>query len=254
MRMSLTRRDFVGATTLAVIAGHAAARALELGVPAIAPLLASWRIGLVQSAPWDVDPNRIHEDMARNLDRMLETIATKGAECDWLAFNDCPLTGRAATIDPSGAQIDLLRASAERHACAVSFGCGAERSAMLIPSDGTPTQHGPLVTLHGRRIAIVSAAMTANESTRVTVDRALRQGAEALLIMSSGPSCDQRWIADVAAGLPRLHVSAACETPVPGHTVDWLGGTQACDAHGLTLGQITHAEETMLKLSLQFAA
>lgn len=248
--MSLTRREFMGATALAVIAGQTTAHALELGVPTVAPPLASWRIGLVQSAPWDIDPSRMHEDMARNLDRMLETIATQGAECDWLAFNDCPLTGRAATIDPSGAQIDLLRAAAERHACAVSFGCGAERSAMLIPSDGTPTQHGPLVTLHGRRIAIVSAALTADESTRVAMGRALRQGAEALLIMNSGPSAEPIWISDVAAGLPRLHVGAACDTPVPGHTVDWLGGTRACDTHGLTLGQIAHADEAVLKITL----
>jgi predicted amidohydrolase len=245
----LTRRKFVGATALTVLASATVARARDLGVTIAEQPLNSWRIGLVQSAPWDIDPARLQEDTTRNLERMLETIAREGRECDWLAFNDCPLTGRSASIVPTSTQIQALRATAQQHACALSFGYGAERRAMLIPADGTDVQSGPLVTLNGRRIAIVSTAQSDADITG-----ALHKGAEALLIMGSGPNIVSTRISDVATSLhvPRLHVSAACDTYVPGHTHDWLGGTRACDARGRALGHVAHADETVLQVQLLF--
>jgi hypothetical protein len=247
----LTRRKFVGTTAFAVMAGAAATRAGDLGITVAEQPLTSWRIGLVQSAPWDVDPARLYEDTTRNLERMLETIAHEGPACDWLAFNDCPLTGRSASIVPTSAQVQALRAVAQQHACALSFGCGADRRAMLIPADGTDVQSGPLVTLYGRRIAIISTAQSDAD-----IAKALHKGAAALLIMGSGPNAASTRFTDVAVDLrvPRLHVSAACDTHVPGHTPDWLGGTQACDAKGLILGHVCHAEETVLQVQVLFSA
>ncbi|MBU3672754.1 MAG: hypothetical protein FGM43_09370 [Sinobacteraceae bacterium] len=246
-RMSLTRRDFVSATTLAVIAGGTAARALDIGATATGRSPQSWRIGLVQSAPWDVDASRLYEDTARNLERMLETIARAGPDCDWLAFNDCPLTGRSTSLMPSAAQIERLRTAARQHACAVSFGCGVDRKAVLLSADDTEVQYGPLVRLNGRRIAIVSTAQSDAD-----IKQAVRGGAEALLVMGSGPNVASKRIADIASGLPRLQVNAACDSHVPGHTADWLGGTLACDAHGVTLGEIAHANEAVLQVQLLF--
>lgn len=247
--MSMTRREFVGAVTLASIGGSTAARALELGAMRTERSSSVWRVGLVQSAPWDVDPARLHEDTSRNLERMLETIAREGWECDWLAFNDCPLTGRAISVVPTSAQIKALQAIAQKHSCALSFGCGADRRAMLIPADGTEVQHGSLVVLNGRRVAIVSTARSDTEITRT-----MNAGAEALLVMGSGPNMMPTHITDIAAKLrvPQLYVGAACETQIPGHTPDWLGGTLACDAEGLTLGRLAHADETVLQLTLEF--
>lgn len=252
--MALTRRDFVGTATLAVFASTTAAQALELGSSKAHGALSSWRIGLVQSAPWDIDPSRIHEDTTRNLARMLEVIERQGPECDWLAFNDCPLTGRAASMEPSATQVEALHAAARRHSCAVSFGCGVNREAVLVSADDTEVQRGPLVTLYGRRIAILSSMSSANATARVEMERALRQGAEALLVMRSGPSAEPTWITDAAVGLPLLHVSAACDTQIPGHTSDWLGGTLARDTHGVTLGHMAHADEAVLKVQLLFDA
>lgn len=257
--MALTRRDFVGTATLAVFASTTAAQAVELSSSTANRLLSSWRIGLVQSAPWDIDPSRMQEDTTRNLARMLEVIDRQGPECDWLAFNDCPLTGRATSMEPSAAQIKALRAAARRHDCAVSFGCGAGHRALLVSADETEVQYGPLVNLYGRRIAIVSAAQSpiasaSLDSARVEMERALQQGAEALLIMRSGPNAEPTWINDLAAGLPLLHVGAACDTQIPGHTPDWLGGTLARDTHGLTLGQMAHADEAVLQVQLLFSA
>lgn len=256
-RMTLTRRDFVSTASLAVFATATAANALSLVESKTARAGTAWRIGLVQSAPWDIEPSRMQEDTTRNLARMLEVIDRQGPECDWLAFNDCPLTGRSTSMEPSAAQIEALRAAARRHDCAVSFGGGAGHRALLVSADETDVQYGPLVTVHGRRIAIVSAARSPAataplDSARVEVERALRQGAEALLIMRSGPNEEPTWIADIAAGLPLLHVGAACDTQIPGHTPDWLGGTRACDTHGLTLGQIAHADEAVLQVQLHF--
>jgi hypothetical protein len=84
------------------------------------------------------------------------------------------------------------------------------------------------------------------------MERALQQGAEALLIMRSGPNAEPTWIADLAAGLPLLHVGAACDTQIPGHTPDWLGGTGECVTHGLTLGYVPHADEAVLQVQLYF--
>jgi hypothetical protein len=180
---------------------------------------------------------------------MLETIAREGRECDWLAFNDCPLTGRAVSIMPSETQLAELRAAARKYSCAVSFGCGVDRQAVLIPADDSEVQYGSLVVLNGRRVAIVSTALSNAEITQT-----MSAGAEALLIMGSGPNVASTRFTDVAADLrvPRLHVSAACDTHVPGHTPDWLGGTLACDAQGLPLGRLAHADETVLQLTLEF--
>ena len=247
--MSMTRREFVGAVTLASIGGSTAARALELGAMRTERSSSVWRVGLVQSAPWDVDPARLHEDAARNLERMLDTIDKVAADCDWLAFNDCPLTGRAVSIMPSAAQLAELGTAARKHRCAVSFGCGTDRKAVLIPADDTEVQYGSLMVLNGRRVAIVSAARSDTEITRT-----MNAGAEALLVMGSGPNMMPTHITDIAAKLrvPQLYVGAACDTQIPGHTPDWLGGTLACDAEGLTLGRLAHADETVLQLTLEF--
>lgn len=257
--MTLTRRDFVSTASLAVFATATAANALNLVESETARSSTAWRIGLVQSAPWDIELSRMQEDTTRNLARMLEVIDRQGPECDWLAFNDCPLTGRSISMEPSATQIEALRAAARRHDCAVSFGCGAGHRALLVSANETEVQYGPLVSLNGRRIAIVSAAQspiatTTLDSARVEMERALQQGAEALLIMRSGPNAEPTWIIDIAAGLPLLHVSAACDTHIPGHTSDWLGGTRARDTHGLTLGHIAHAEEGVLQVQLLFSA
>ena len=109
--MTLTRRDFVSTASLAVFATATAANALNLVESETARSSTAWRIGLVQSAPWDIELSRMQEDTTRNLARMLEVIDRQGPECDWLAFNDCPLTGRSISMEPSATQIEALRAA-----------------------------------------------------------------------------------------------------------------------------------------------
>jgi predicted amidohydrolase len=288
-----SRRSFVGAGSVAAATGLgsfsvAAGTARPGGrAAAFAPLRTETPVfALVQSAAWGIDLETPEPDLERNLQRMLESIEAAqatGQRCDWIAFHDCPLTGRVATtaatrtrvaIEVGGEHFQRLAGAARRHSCWLSFGAwlrlpGArneafEANAFLSPAgelvsmqrfDGTVRSGSPwpevVVTDIGNLAATPRADDPAHHAALVAA------GAEFVLRTSSGPLAD--WALDMpvccrAHGIHGAIVNAAAGTRSFPAIDPSGGGTAFFGPDGRRLAAAEGSDEQILRWAVPIGA
>jgi predicted amidohydrolase len=308
MTPGLSRRRFVGAGTLAAASGlGASATMADAGKAASGPVasphdggtprargsvFAALRsdtpvIALVQSAPCSVDLERPLPDLARNLRRMLDSIdAAQSAEqrSDWVAFHDCPLTGRVAPVgearkrvalDLDGEHFQHLADAARRHACWLSFGAwlrlpharGAaiEATAFISPAgalvsaqpfDGRLQPGSPLPAIAVTDIGNLAATPRADDPVHHAA--LVAAGAEFVLRTNSGPLAD--WALDLpvccrAHGIHGAIVSAAATASTPFPARDLIGGGSAFfGPDGRRLAAAEGSDEQILRWAVPIGA
>jgi len=260
-----SRRQFVGAalTTSVVAIGG--------GVPALAAVESIHRFALVQSTALPIDPAHIKGDLDRNLTRILQIIEHHAKPHDWLALDDAPLTGHAANwlaaadVSLSEDQLERLTSAARRHHCWISLGAVLrERDSILLLSPGgarkdwpMPARHAPLplidpsnnpsdslpiITLEGRRIALVpidARAEVIAECTNPAID--------ILITMGSGLGCVAPQASQSGPSLS-IHVQAAAPWQPPGCLSEGLRRSRACNTRGEVIAECPTAEEHVLVL------
>ena len=288
-----SRRSFVGAGSVAAATGLGTFTvAAGTGRPngraaALVPLRTETPVfALVQSTAWSIDLERPGPDLERNLHRMLGSIdaAQAGGErCDWIAFHDCPLTGRVAAtpaiqarvaIEVGGEHFQRLAGAARRYSCWLSFGAwlrlpdtGNEAfaaTAFISPTGelmgtqrfdgafqaGSPSP-GVVVTDIGNLAATPRADDPAHHAALVAA------GAEFVLRTSSGPLAD--WALDMpvccrAHGIHGAIVNAAAGSnsfPAP----DLVGGgTAFFGPDGRRVAAAEGSEEQILRWAVPIGA
>lgn len=260
-----SRRQFVGAalTTSVVAIGG--------GAPALAAVESIHRFALVQSTAFPIDPAHIKGDLDRNLTRILQIVEHHAKPHDWLAFDDAPLTGHAANwlaaadVSLSEDQLEKLTGAARRHHCWISLGAVLrERDSILLLSPGgarkdwpmparyaplplidpssDPSDSLPIITLEGRRIALVpidARAEVVAECTNPAID--------ILITMGSGLGCVTPRVSQSGPSLS-IHVHAAAPWQPPGCLSDGLRRSRACNTRGEVIAECPTAEEHVLVL------
>lgn len=283
---TLTRRRFIGAGLLASTAAlgattRASAGMTELRASADHTRGGPFICGLVQWQSWPVAPERAREDLARNAERMLAVIDSHADHCDWLAFDDCALTGRtplidraarrALAIDEHEAVVQQLARAAARSRCWLSLGALSKAGIPAGPVGDTVVAISPEGKVHIRSMRPMVTrpldlpildtdwgriAVLPHDAADGLVRACLAHDASLLISMNSGPTPP----ADVAhpgiglaasAGVPVLEVRGSAPWAEPGCSIDWMGGTRARDARGSVIGECRHAAEEVLVVRVQ---
>jgi predicted amidohydrolase len=137
MKLLLTRRRLMacaGAASLASVSTMASAMS-PLTSPEITAGSGAKRmsLALVQRDFLAISARSLARDVQHNIEQMTATIACAQMRQrhDWMAFNDCPVTGRASLDRSEVAQVAMTKSdprlqplfeSARRHRCWISFG------------------------------------------------------------------------------------------------------------------------------------
>lgn len=272
-----SRRAFVGGALTASLVAIAPSAQGTTPVQASANLARSYRgtihaFGLVQSMALPLGVNSARVDFDRNVARMIEIVRIHASRCDWLAFDDTPLTGHrvetsnAATAALREQDLHLLANAAKQHACFLSFGglLNGQDSIIVISPHGAihdwamptrlaplfitnsvePTRNAvPLIDLNECRIALMP-----DDAAHGVVQAVIESEADVVITMGSGPISH---IETARASLPALVLTVQAATPsvpmgVPSN--EW-GLTCAMDPHGTTIGRCPNSSEHVLVVS-----
>lgn len=261
-----SRRQFVGAaltTSVITLGGRV--------TPAFGALDSIRRFALVQSTALPIDSAHIKNDLGRNLSRILQIIEQHAAAYDWLAFDDAPLTGHAASFLPApdvslgDDDLERLTRAALHHRCWISLGA-VRRSCdsilvlspqgqlhewpmpprhaplPLINPSNNPSDSLPIITLEGRRIAlgpIDARAEVVAECTNPAID--------ILITMGSGLGCVAPRASQTGPSLS-MQVHAAAPWQPPGCLSEGLRRSRACNTRGEVIAECPTAEEHVLVL------
>jgi hypothetical protein len=285
---TLTRRRFIGAGLLASAAAlgtttRAWAGMTDVRASADGTHGGPFTCGLVQWRSWPAAPERAREDLARNAERMRGVIDVHAGRCDWLAFDDCALTGRtplidrgarsALAIDANDAVVRQLARAAVQARCWLSFGALYTARTPDVDVGDAVVAISPEGKVHIRPMRPVAIrpldlpvvdtawgriALLPHEAAPRIVRACLAEDASMLITMNSGPTPP----ADAAhpgielaahAGVPVLELRGSAPWAEPGCSIDWMGGTRARDARGNVIGECRHAAEEVLIVTVQSA-
>lgn len=275
MTLTWSRREFVGAglsTTLIALSDRLSAspdvNAANLQLSETHPD-SNFVFALIQSSPLQLEPSRAGADLERNTMRMLGVIERHGRCADWIAFDDSPLTGRAARAEAASPWLDeqlldlslaRLAAAAQTTNCWLSFGAprlsvgdsSIEEAVVAVspsgethlwPTTESRSQAPPIVATRQGRVALIPTHASAE-----TIVHCREAGVDILLTMGSGPDVNPE-ARFSGLGIPLLQVQAASHWQEPGCPIDWAGRTRVIDATGRLIGACPDALERVLVVS-----
>lgn len=261
------RRQFVGvalSTSVITIGGSV--------VPAFGATESIRRFAIVQSTALPIDSARIKDDLARNLTRILQIIEHHAEPHDWLAFDDAPLTGHAASVLPAtdvslgDEDLEKLLSAARHHHCWISLGAvrQARDSILVLSPTGDqqewpmPPRHAPLpliervleesnvppiVTLNEQRIALVPIDARAE-----VIAECAERKVDIMITMGSGAGCIAPQTTHAAPSL-LIQVHAAAPWQPPGCHTEGISRSRAFDARGTVLAECPSPGEHVLVLA-----
>ena len=262
-----SRRQFVGAaltTSVVAIGGRV--------TPAFGAVESIRRFALVQSTALPIDSAHIRADLERNLARILQIIEQHAEPHDWLAFDDAPLTGHAASVLPAADvslgddDLERLTSAALHHRCWISLGAVRRScdSILVLSPQGQlhdwpmPPRHAPLplagrrpesdlalpiIVVDERRIAVTPMDATAKFSAECS-----ERGVDIMITMNSSSACVTPSTTRTAPALS-MNVHAAAPWQPPGCNTQGLGRSRVLNAQGEVIAECPTAEEHVLVLA-----
>ena len=262
-----SRRQFVGAaltTSVITLGGRV--------TPAFGAVDSIRRFALVQSTALPIDSAHIKNDLGRNLSRILQIIEQHGAPYDWLAFDDAPLTGHAASFLPApdvslgDDDLERLTRAALQHRCWISLGAVRRScdSILVLSPQGQlhewpmPPRHAPL-PLAGRRaesglalpIIVVDErriAVTPMDATATFGAEYIDRGVDIMITMNSSSGCVTPPTTQAAPSLS-INVHAAAPWQPLGCNTQGLGRSRVLNAQGDVIAECPTADEHVLVLA-----
>lgn len=262
-----SRRQFVGAaltTSVVAIGGRV--------TPAFGAVESIRRFALVQSTALPIDSAHIRADLERNLARILQIIEQHAEPHDWLAFDDAPLTGHAASVLPAADvslgddDLERLTSAALHHRCWISLGAVRRScdSVLVLSPQGQlhewlmPPRHAPLplagrrpesglalpiIVVDERRIAVTPMDATAKFSAECS-----ERGVDIMITMNSSSACVTPSITRTAPALS-MNVHAAAPWQPLGCNTQGLGRSRVLNAQGEVIAECPTADEHVLVLA-----
>lgn len=283
MTHRVTRRGFVQASGLAAAGGLASAPSTTRAAsappvsrhPTISLRRAEPVFALMQSERREVDPGRVAEDLARNLEIIESAVSAaqgQGPHKDWIAFHDGALTGSSgAAISRGGWESSVLASLARRHACWISVGARVRDDQQRHPTlDAVAffSPDGRLASLQpaegaralGPGLSLVAVTEFGNLSATPRVDdpvldaERVAAGAEFLLRAHAGPLAGWALDVPVCCRAHRIHgavVTASTPAGTPqGATAVAAGGSAFYGPDGRELTSAAGSHEQWVALAV----